>query len=43
MLGAGETLETDIVATVLEGVDGGGPASERPPQLMLVKDGSSCA
>jgi len=33
-LAAGETLETDIVATVLEGVDGDGQADERPPQLV---------
>ena len=40
-LAPGEALETDIVATVLEGVDGRGPADERPPQLRPVTKPSS--
>jgi hypothetical protein len=41
MVAAGEALETDIVATVLEGADGGGPAGERPPRLVSVEDARS--
>ena len=35
-LAAGETLETQILATILEDLDEDGPADERPPQLITV-------
>ena len=37
----GIRLETDIVATVLEDVDGIGPADERPSQLVSIEDARS--